>query len=103
MPRSSFIKNNHVIVCDKVKYYADPAFRRRGIFRRRWGTGRSRGLGLAEMLLGVAFLGLSLLATQLVANLKTAHPRSPAAVAPYVNRGGGHPGPYMSVPRGSGR
>ena len=31
-----------VILCNKVKHYADPAFRRRGI-RRRWGTGRRRG------------------------------------------------------------
>ena len=37
-----FHKNNYVIVCDKIKYFADKAFRRRGI-RRRFGTGRSRG------------------------------------------------------------
>ena len=76
-----FHKNHYVILCNKIKYYADRSFRRRGILFRRWGTGRARGLGLGEMLLAVAFLALALLAAQLVADL----------VPP---AGGGTPLPY---------
>ena len=64
-----FHKNNYVIVCNKIKYYADEAFRLRGVFFRRYGTGRVRRLGLGEMLLALAILGLALVLTQIVASL----------------------------------
>ena len=61
-----FHKNNYVIVCNKIKYYADRAFRRRGILFRRWGTGRTRGLGLGEMLLALAALAVAFVVTMIV-------------------------------------
>jgi type IV secretion system protein VirD4 len=64
-----FHKNHHVIVCNKIRYYADQAFRRRGMVFRRWGTGRTKGLGLGEMLGGLALLALSLGVTLFVARL----------------------------------
>jgi type IV secretion system protein VirD4 len=63
-----FHKNNPVIVCDKIKHYADAAFRQRGTFRRRWGTGRSPGLGLGGLVLGVAALALAYVVTMIVAS-----------------------------------
>jgi type IV secretion system protein VirD4 len=78
-----FHKNNYVIVCDKIKYYADRAFRRRGIvFFRRWGTGRSRKFGPAEMVMGLAVLALSLVVTRIVASLPTPVQQWPGAFAP---------------------
>jgi type IV secretion system protein VirD4 len=63
-----FHKNNYVIVCDKIKYYADRAFRPRGI-RRRFGTGRSRGHAVSGVLMGLAALALAIGVTALVARL----------------------------------
>ena len=74
-----FHKNNYVIVCDKIKYYADRAFRRRGIIFRRWGTGRTRGLGLGGMVLGLAALALAFVVTMVVASMPVGD-RPPAAV-----------------------
>jgi type IV secretion system protein VirD4 len=76
-----FHKNNYVIVCNKIKYYADVAFRQRGLIFRRWGTGRTRGLGLREMLLGLAALALAFMVTMVVASLP-ATDQHPRAVAP---------------------
>jgi type IV secretion system protein VirD4 len=64
-----FHKNNYVILCNKIKYYADRAFRQRGILFRRFGTGRARGLGIREMLLAIALLAVSLLAALVAAEL----------------------------------
>ena len=36
-----FHKNHYVILCNKIRYYADEAFRRRGLLFRRFGTGRA--------------------------------------------------------------
>jgi type IV secretion system protein VirD4 len=77
-----FHKNNYVIICNKIKYYADRAFRRRGIFFQRWGTGRTRGLGLGGMLLGLAALALALALTQFVASMPMPVLRQAADVAP---------------------
>ena len=77
-----FHKNNYVIVCDKIKYYADRAFRRRGIIFRRWGSGRARGLGLGEMVLALAALALSALVTAFVASLPVPVWPPPRAAAP---------------------
>jgi hypothetical protein len=79
-----FHKNHYVIVCDKIKYYADRAFRRRGIVFRRWGSGRTRGLGLGDMLLGLALLALSGVVTLFVASLPALVQRPPATAS------GGH-------------
>jgi type IV secretion system protein VirD4 len=80
-----FHKNNYVIVCDKVKYYADRAFRRRGIFFfRRWGTGRRQVLGLGGMGLGLAALAFAFAVTVAVSRLPVPVRRPPAAVAPGV-------------------
>ena len=64
-----FHKNHCVIICNKIRYYADRAFRRRGIFFRRWGTGRTRGLGLKGMVLALAVLALALVVTEMVASM----------------------------------
>jgi type IV secretion system protein VirD4 len=64
-----FHKNNYVIVCDRIRYYADKAFRLRGIVRKRWGTGRTRGLGLSGLVLGLAALALAVAVTLFVASL----------------------------------
>jgi type IV secretion system protein VirD4 len=85
-----FHKNNYVIVCDKVKHYADRAFRRRGVLFRRWGTGRTRGLGLGEMLLGLAVLALAWVATMIVTSLPGPEQRPAAAPDGY----------YQVAPRG---
>ena len=63
-----FHKNHYVIMCQKIRYYADRAFRPRGLSRR-WGTGRARGLGLGSMLLGLAALLISLVVTLLIDRL----------------------------------
>jgi type IV secretion system protein VirD4 len=65
-----FHKNNHVIICDKIRYYADPAFRKRGIFQR-YGTGRTPGLGLDSLVLGLLVLAIACLVTLFVASLST--------------------------------
>ena len=80
-----FHKNHYVIVCNKIRYYADRAFRRRGILFRRWGTGRTRGLGLVEMLLGLAALALACVVTMFVASIPVPVERPRAAPARYVN------------------
>ncbi len=91
-----FHKNHYVIVCNKIKYYADQAFRLRGLIFRRYGTGRTRGLGLCAMLVGLAVLALSLAITQMVADLSVQQP--PAAdPGVYYSR------PYFAAPYGRGR
>jgi type IV secretion system protein VirD4 len=96
-----FHKNHYVILCNKVKYYADRSFRRRGILFRRFGTGRARGLGLGEMLLAVAALAVACLVTIIVADLPLAELWPSAAVAPAGYSEGGTPLPYP-VPGGGG-
>jgi type IV secretion system protein VirD4 len=78
-----FHKNHYVIVCDKIRYYADRAFRRRGMVIRRWGTGRTRGLGLHEMLLGPAALALAYGVTMFVDSLPVPVDPPPAARGRY--------------------
>jgi type IV secretion system protein VirD4 len=63
-----FHKNNCVIVCNKIKYYADRAFRQRGMIFHRWGTGRTQGLGLSEMLVAIAILAVAYAVTMAVAS-----------------------------------
>jgi type IV secretion system protein VirD4 len=63
-----FHKNNYAILCRKIKYYADRAFRPRG-FSRQWGTGRTRGLGWGSMLLGLAALLFAVVVTLLIDRL----------------------------------
>jgi type IV secretion system protein VirD4 len=63
-----FHRNHYAIVCDKIRYYADPAFRQRGLLRR-WGTGRTHGLGVRGMLLGLLLLAISLAVTLLLGGL----------------------------------
>ena len=91
-----FHKNHYVIVCNKIKYYADRAFRRRGLIFRRWGTGRTRGLGLGAMLAGLAALALSLVVTQMIADLSVRQP-------PAADPGGYDSRPYFAAPYGRGR
>jgi type IV secretion system protein VirD4 len=108
-----FHKNNYVILCDKIKYYADQAFRRRGLIFKRWGTGRTRGLGLGGMALGLAALALAYVVTMIVASLPAPVQQPPAAIAPggYIEAGsapygpggrasGTFPLPYRPLPRG---
>jgi type IV secretion system protein VirD4 len=90
-----FHKNNYVIVCNKIKYYADRAFRRRGIYPfRRWGTGKSRGLGVAEMLLGLAALALAYAVTLVVDDIMQPVRRPSAAYDAARFLEGGTPLPY---------
>lgn len=77
-----FHKNHYVILCNKIRYYADRAFRQRGLFFRRWGTGRTRGLGFDSLLLALAVLAVSLGVTLLVDRMPVPARRRPAAVAP---------------------
>ena len=91
-----FHKNHYVIVCNKVKYYADQAFRLRGLIFRRYGTGRTRGLGLGAMLAGLAVLALSLAITQMIADLSVRQP-------PAADPGGYDSRPYFAAPYGRGR
>ena len=63
-----FHKNLPAILAERIKYYSDPAFRRRPILRS-WGTGRSRGLGLAGVAMALAILLLAGLVTAFVASL----------------------------------
>ena len=103
-----FHKNHYVIVCDKSKYYADKAFRRRGVIFKRWGTGRTRGRGLRGLALGLAALALSGLVTLLVANLPATVGQAPATFAPGGPIGAGpgwlapdtFPRPLPPLPRG---
>jgi len=64
-----FHRNNYVIVCDKIRYYADQAFRRRGLFCKRWGSGKSRGMGGSGFALGLLALALAGVVTIAVAHL----------------------------------
>jgi type IV secretion system protein VirD4 len=77
-----FHKNNPVILCQLIKYYSDKAFRRGG-------TGRTRGLGLGEMVLALTLLALSGICTALVARLQVPVRQRPPAVAPgeFFNNG----------------
>ena len=56
-------------MCDKIRYYDDGAFRKRGLLRTRYGTGRPRGLGIGSLLGGLLMLALACLVTLLVACL----------------------------------
>ena len=51
-----FHKNNYPILCKRVKYYADRAFRKRGILSRWWSTRTTSPFGAAEMVLALAML-----------------------------------------------
>ncbi len=84
-----------MIICDKIKYYADRAFRRRGILVKRWGTGRRRVLGLGGMMLGLAALALAFGVTALVSRLPVPVRRPPAAIAPV---GGVEDGNFSAYP-----
>ena len=77
-----FHRNNYVIVCNKIRYYADRAFRRRGIIFRRWGTGRTRGLGLGGMVVGLAALAFAYVVTIIVASMPLPEGQSSPAFAP---------------------
>jgi type IV secretion system protein VirD4 len=95
-----FHQNNPVVLCTKVKHYADPAFRRRGILRRRWGTGRSPGMGMGGMVLGLAALALAYAVTMLVDSMPVPvrRPRA-AATADGDAEGGAMP---VNAPYGAG-
>jgi type IV secretion system protein VirD4 len=80
-----FHKNNYVIVCNKIKYYADQAFRRRGVIFRRWGTGRTPGLGLGGLMLGLIALAVAFAVTSVVVSLSQ---QGPGAAAPSGYQGG---------------
>ena len=71
-----FHKNNYVIVFNKIKYYADKAFRRRGIISHRWGTGRAPGRALRGLVLGLLALALAFVVTSIVASLPDTGPVS---------------------------
>jgi type IV secretion system protein VirD4 len=96
-----FHKNHYVIVCNRIKYYADRAFRARGITRARWGTGRTRGLGFVDMLLGLAALALSLGIAEIAARLPVPVERRRAAPGGY-NAAGFRRG-VAPAPQRSGR
>ena len=93
-----FHKNNYVIVCDKIKYYADRAFRRRGIVFKRWGTGRTRGLGLDSMVWGLAALALAYVVTLFVASLPVPQRRPRAAEGEYAGGEAANAGDWRSPP-----
>ena len=70
--------------------------------RKRWGTGRTRGLGMDGMVMGMAALALAFAVTWLVTQIPVRRPA--AAVAPGRHVSGGKPLPYLWVPGGrSGR
>ena len=99
-----FHKNNYVVICDKIKYYSDRAFRRRGIlFFRRWGTGRRQVLGLGGMGLGLAALALAFAVTVAVSRLPVPVRRPPSAVAPGDYSEAGTVPVYSPAPYGPGR
>jgi type IV secretion system protein VirD4 len=89
-----FHKNNYVIVCNKIRYFADKAFRQRGILRKRYGTGRTRGHSMTGLVLGLAALavayGVTLGIAQVMVRLRHPH----AAVAPRNYDAGGYSLPY---------
>jgi type IV secretion system protein VirD4 len=103
-----FHKNNYVILCELIKYYADEAFRYR--WWRGYGTGQSRGLGLSGALLALAALLLSGVVTAFVATLpvparqRPGEPgwQQPRQVSPYrpgLRQSGRRPLPYRRVRR----
>lgn len=87
-----FHKNNPVILVELIKYYSDKAFRHRPW--RGYGTGRSRGLGLAGMMLAVAALALSGAVAGFVASLPVRVSQPRRAVAPGGHYGFGGSGGY---------
>lgn len=98
-----FHKNHHVIVCDKIKYYADRAFRRRGILFRRWGTGRTRGMGMSGLMLGVAALALACVVTAISLSLLVPDQRSAAVASPGEYSEFGHESNVAPASYGPGR
>jgi type IV secretion system protein VirD4 len=86
-----FHKNHYVIMCQKIRYYADKAFRPRGLSRQ-WGTGRTRGLGLGSMLLGLAAVLFSLVVTLFLDRLPMPdrQPRTRGGASGYSRDGYGY-------------
>ena len=102
-----FHKNHYVIMCQKIRYYADKAFRPRGLSRQ-WGTGRTRGLGMGSMLLGLAALVVSLVVTLLLDRLPVPdrQPRTRESSSGYSRDGYGSgvaPSPYGPARRANRR
>lgn len=95
-----FHKNNRPILAERIRYYADPAFRP-GL--RGHGTGRARGVGFRDVALAASALLLAVLGAACVAALPPPpHLRQPeqrpAFAAPppgyYAEPYGFQPGPY---------
>jgi type IV secretion system protein VirD4 len=76
-----FHKNHPVMCVQLIEYFRDRAFRWRW-WRCGYGTGRSPGLGLGGMVMGLIALALSGLVTVLVARLPVPVRQRPGAVAP---------------------
>jgi type IV secretion system protein VirD4 len=88
-----FHKNNCVIVCNKIRYYADRAFKKHGI-RQRYGTGRTRGYNMAGLMLGLVSLALAVAVTLGIAEVMVRLRHSQAAARQGRYDAGGYPAPY---------
>ena len=88
-----FHKNNPVILCNKIRHHTDRAFRPRGIIRKRYGTGRTRGHGMAGLMLGLASLAVALAVTAGIAEWMRLL-RQPHAVAAGSRDQSGFPLPH---------
>jgi len=85
-----FHKNSYVVMCDRITYYADQAFRRGW---KGFGTGKTRGLGLRGLALALVALLLSFMASAFVEAL-TATPARQPGFSPYSQPPVYGPAPY---------